>query len=321
MIEVLLAGLAVAVGLVVLAVSADRFVAAAARLSVALRISPVVIGAVVIGFGTSAPELVVSVLAAVQGSLDIAVGNIIGSNVANLTLVLGIAALIAPIAVSSPTLRREAPMATGAVVLYAGLLLWGDGLGDVEGAVLAVATVAATVVMIRGGRDRDDVLGAQTAAFVDHGADAISVRRQALWCVVGLLGTVLGAQAVVWGARELAAFVGLGEGFVGFTLVAVGTSLPELVTSIQAARRDEPDLIVGNLLGSNMLNSLLVGGFTGILGADVLAEPGLAGVPNAAMVVIALVAGVMMLTRRHVDRWEGAVLLIAYLGLLPFLPR
>jgi cation:H+ antiporter len=316
-----MAALAVIGGLVVLTFAADRFVAGAARLSYALRLSPVVIGAVVIGFGTSLPELVVSALAAGQGSLDIAVGNIIGSNVANLTLVMGTAALIYPIAVASPTLRREAPLSTVCVILFAGLLFWGRGLGNVEAAVLAVAIAVATWVLIRGARDPLDSLAVETSEYIDGDPAGVNTRREILWTVVGLLGTLLGAQLVVWGAREIAAAVGLAEGFVGFTVVAIGTSLPELVTSIQAARRREPDLIVGNLLGSNLMNSLLVGGFTGIFGADVLTDPGLAGWPNLAMVGIAVVAALMMVTRQRVDRWEGAVMLAVYAATLPLLPR
>lgn len=317
----LTSGLAVAAGLVLLTVAADRFVGGAARLSLALRVSPVVIGAVVIGFGTSLPEVIVSVLAALQGSLDIAVGNVVGSNVANLTLVLGIAALIAPIAVASPTLRREAPLSTASVALFAVLLYWGRGLGNVEAGVLAVAIVFATWALLRAARDPADVLATETSGYLEEGPDEIDRRREAIWTVVGLLGTLAGAQLVVWGARRIAGDLGLGEGFVGFTVVAVGTSLPELVTSIQASRRGEADLVVGNLLGSNIMNSLLVGGLSGVFGADVLADPALAGWPNLVMVAVSALAALLMLTSRRVERWEGVVLLGAYLATLPLLPR
>lgn len=318
----LTAGLAVAAGLVLLTLAADRFVAGAARLSLALRVSPVVIGAVVIGFGTSLPEVVVSLLAAVQGSLDIAVGNVIGSNVANLTLVLGIAALIAPIAVASPTLRREAPLSTASVALFAVLLFWGRGLGNVEAGVLAVAIVFATWVLLRAARDPADVLSTETSEYLEgDDPEEVDRRREAVRTAVGLGGTLAGAQLVVWGARRIALDLGLGEGFVGFTVVAVGTSLPELVTSIQASRRREADLVVGNLLGSNIMNSLLVGGFSGVFGADVLADPALAGWPNLVMVAVSALAALLMLTSRRVARWEGVVLLGAYLATLPLLPR
>jgi cation:H+ antiporter len=319
--SVLIPLIAVVVGLVVLTLAADWFVEGAARLALALRLSTVVVGAVVIGFGTSAPEFVVSILAAAQGSLDIAVGNVIGSNIANLTLVLGVAAIITPIAVSSPTLRREVPLSTGAVIVFAALLVPGRGLGNIEGIVLATGLLAVTVVLVRGARDPVDVLGSEAAAYFDRDVRQIVVSREAARTLVGLVGTLAGAWAVVHGAREIAEIAGLAEGFVGLTLVAVGTSLPELVTSIQAARRREADLIVGNLLGSNIMNSLLVGGFTGIIGADRLADPALAILPNAAMVGVAVLAAVLMLTGRRVDRWEGALLFAGFLVLIPFLPR
>ncbi len=305
------------VGLVVLTVAADRFVDGAAQLSFALRVSPVVVGAVVIGFGTSAPELGVSALAAAQDSLDIAVGNIIGSNVANLTLVLGSAALLRPIVVRSPALRRETPLSTLAVIAFAVLVQ--DRLGLVEGSILLAGLAVATVIIVTGARDPADVLGVETADFT--APEQAPLGRAVLRTVLGLIGTLLGAQAIVWGVREIAHTLGIAEGFVGFTLVAIGTSLPELVTSVQAARRDEPDLIVGNLLGSNLLNSLAVGGFVGVIGPDLLADPSLTGLPVVLMVGVALAAALMMGTRRRVDRWEGALLLLAYAVALPFLPR
>lgn len=309
--------LAFVVGVIVLTVAADRFVEGAARLSFELRISPVVVGAVVIGFGTSAPEFGVSALAAAQDSLDIAVGNIIGSNVANLTLVLGSAALLSPIYIGSPTIRREIPLSTGAVLAFA--ILVQDRLGLLEGSLLLVGLAGATITIILGSRSPADALGAEVTEFGRAGEH--SLRKEAARTVLGLVGTLAGAQAVVWGVRDIANAMGLAEGFVGFTVVAVGTSLPELVTSIQAARRGEPDLIVGNLLGSNLLNSLAVGGFVGIIGPDLLAEPSLTGLPVVLMVGVALVTALMMLTRRHVDRWEGATLLLIYAVALPFLPR
>jgi cation:H+ antiporter len=314
----LLALLVLVAGLALLTFAADHFVAGAARIAFAYRLSPVVVGAVIIGFGTSTPELLVSAIATVQDSLDIAVGNIIGSNVANLSLVLGIAALVAPIAVSSPTLRREVPLSTGAVLLFAVVVQ--DRLGVLEGTILLVALIAATGVIVLGARDPADVLGPETEEFV-HPSETPVVGREAVRTVLGLLGTLAGAQAVVWAAQSLAATFGLAEGFVGFTVVAVGTSLPELVTSIQAARRGETDLIVGNLLGSNLLNALAVGATAGFLGPDLLADPSLTGLPVILMALVAIAAATLMATGRTVSRREGAILLLVYLAALPLMPR
>ncbi len=314
----LLAVAALVVGLVVLTFAADWFVEGAARIAAELRLSAVVIGAVIIGFGTSLPELVVSAVAAYRDSLDIAVGNIIGSNVANLSLVLGAAALLTPIVIASPTLKREVPLSTAAVVAFA--IAVQDRLGVVEGSVLAAALLLSAFVLVRGARDPADVLGADTTEFLEDGRSH-DLRRETARTVVGLVGTLAGAQTIVWGAQYIAGELGIAEGFVGFTLVAVGTSLPELVTSVQAARKGEVDLIVGNLLGSNLLNSLFVGGFVGILGPDLLADPTLTGLPVVFMVAVAVVAAVMMLTGRRVSRPEGIALLAAYAAALPLLPR
>lgn len=313
----LLYAVACLAGLVVLTKAADQFVIGAARLSVALRISAVVIGAVVIGFGTSTPELLVSALAAAQGSIDISVGNIIGSNVANLTLVLGVAALITPIGIASGVLRREAPISAAAVVLFAVLVQ--GGLRRGEGLVLVVGLVLAIGWILRSARTGDaDPLESEIEEYVEEGS-SLSVGRESVRTLLGLIGTLAGAQALVYGATGIAAELGVGEGFIGLTLVALGTSLPELVTAIQAARRAEIDLIVGNLLGSNMFNSLAVGAAAGLAGPGPLVDPTLAGLATVLMVGVALGAWLFMGTGRTVVRWEGGVLLGAYIVVVPLL--
>jgi cation:H+ antiporter len=308
--------LAVVGGLVLLTFASDQFVAGAARLSVALKISAVVVGAVVIGFGTSAPEMLVSGIAAAQGSLDIAVGNIIGSNIANLSLVLGVAALIAPMAVASGTLKREAPLSAAAVVVIA--LVVQGGISRLQGVLLLVALVVALGVIMWSARSGgDEELGAEVEEMVGDVQTKIGV--EVVRTLLGLIGTVGGAQLLVWGAQGIAGEIGLSEGFVGLTLVAVGTSLPELVTSIQAARKGEHDLIAGNLLGSNLFNSLAVGGIAGVVGPGRLADPDIAGSGAIVMVALALGAWLFMGTGRTVHRWEGGVLLGVYLVSVPLL--
>lgn len=247
--DVLVALIAVVIGLVLLTKAADWFVAGAARLSAVLKVPPVIIGAVVVGFGTSAPEMVVSGIASTQGKLDIAVGNIIGSNVANLTLVLGVASLICLMHVDSSVLRREAPLSTASVVLFA--ILVQDGLERWEGAVLLAALVTALGVLFFGSREGSEELIGEIDEFLD-GDDEVSAVKESFRTLVGLVGVIAGAQLTVWGASEIAAELDLGEGFIALTLVALGTSLPELVTAIAAARKGEDELIIGNLLGSNL---------------------------------------------------------------------
>ncbi len=291
---------ALLVGLALLTVAADRFVLGAARLSAALRVSPVIIGALVIGAGTSAPELLVTVLAAVQGVPDLAVGNLIGSNTANIGLVLGAAALVSPIAIGQATLRREVPLMLLAVVALASAAADGT-LGRVDGAVLlALGAVAIAVVVAFARAD-------QRSAANPRVGRAEPVWRPAVLALAGLLGTIAGAQLLVSGASGLARALGVSEAVVGLTVVAIGTSLPELVTAVAAARRREADLVVGNVLGSNLFNSLPVAGVAGVLGAAGL-EPAF-GLALAGMVAICGLAAVFLFTGRRLARVEGAVLL------------
>ncbi len=311
----LLASLGILVGLAVLTVAADQFVAGAARLAVVMRISPIVVGAVIIGFGTSAPELLVSGLAGIQGSVDLAVGNIVGSNVANLTLVLGVAAMITPIAVRSPALKREAPLSLGLTVLFAVLIQ--GGVGPVEGVVLALALAATLTVIVWTARRGDDDLGGEVEEYL-HGR-LPSRRRETVRTALGLLGTLGAAQLLVVSATTIAAELGLNEGFIGLTVVAIGTSLPELATAITAARKGETELIVGNLLGSNVFNSGAVGATVGFAGAGAVIDPTITTLGVGLMVGIAVLATVFMVTGRRVVRVEGVVLLVAYAVTLPLL--
>ncbi|MFU8839770.1 MAG: calcium/sodium antiporter [Nitriliruptoraceae bacterium] len=311
--------LGIVLGLAVLTVAADQFVLGATRIAAQLRVSTVVIGAVVIGFGTSAPELVVSVLAGLRGSLDLAVGNIVGSNVANLSLVLGVAALIGPIGVTWPVLKREAPMALGMVVLFA-LLLQDGTLGLLDAALLAVALVAAltTTLLFASRNDGDADLQASVEELLDE-ATRPSLRRESLRTLLGLLATLGAAQVLVVSATDVARALGLSEAFIGLTIVAIGTSLPELATAIQAARHGETDLLVGNLLGSNIFNVGAVGTAAALAGAGQALEPSITGLGAALMVAVALLATVFMLSGRKVQRLEGLVLLLLYATTLPFL--
>ncbi len=273
-----------------------------------MRVSAVLIGAVVIGFGTSLPELLVTVVAAAEGAADIALGNVVGSNIANLTLVLGSAAVLAPVAVAAPAIRREALISLGAVILLAIALQ--AGVGRIEGAVLVVLLVAALWFLIA--TEPGD--GAREALPEASGRPLpFEIGRT----LVGLVGTLVGAQLLVQGARGVADTAGLSEGFVGLTIVAVGTSLPELFAAIQSGRRGHTELIVGNVLGSNIFNSL------GIAGIAMLIDPGQVAsnvsVNGAIAMVVIAVAAYAAMRRGRVGRVEGAGLLIAFAVLIPLL--
>lgn len=296
------AAIQVLIGLFLLSKAADLFVDGAAAVATAAKLSPVVVGAVVVGFGTSAPELLVSGLAASGGDVDVGLGNIVGSNVANVSLVLGFAALVTPILVTRAVLVREAPVSVASVALFAFFTIGGFAVW--EGIVMLLVLVGVLAWIVFGGNE-DSVEELE----VD---DERSMGQSMGFTLSGLVGTVLGAQLMVWGAVAIAESLGLSGGFVGFTLIALGTSLPELVTAFAAARKGETELILGNLLGSNMFNSLAVGGAVAILGAGEFTDriPATWGV--TAMVIIAAMTWVFMVTRRKITRVESAILLSAY---------
>ena len=306
----MLLGLVFAIGgLSVLTLASDQFVKGAARLAVVFNVAPVVVGAVVIGFGTSAPEMVVSGLAAVDGNLDIGVGNVIGSNVANISLVLAAASFITVIPVSSQTVRREAPISVAAVLVFAGLVQ-GD-LNRWEGAVLAALLMAVLVWVLRSARGGDPLAGDVEELVGD---EEHSTKLETWRTLGGLVFVVASAWFIVEGATRIADELDLSGGFVGFTLVAVGTSAPELVTALAAARRRETDLLIGNLLGSNVFNSLAVGGVIGLVGPGPVVDTRLAEWGSVMMVVIVVLSWLMMITGSRVTRTEGGVLLALWIG-------
>ncbi|MBV1851787.1 calcium/sodium antiporter [Catellatospora tritici] len=309
-----------AVGLALLTYAADHLVLGSSRLATRLRINPVVVGVVVIGLGTSAPELLVSGLAAGRGDAGIALGNLVGSNILNLTLILGIAALLAPVMVASSVIRREVPLAVASVLLFAVLAGW--RLAPATALVLAVAGVAALWLLVRWARTGDQRLADEVAEFEQTGGPVTDrSSRLPAWAepvrtVLGLLGVLAGAQLLVANASAIAESLGVPQVVIGFTLVALGTSLPELVTTVQGQRRGETDLVVGNLFGSNLFNSLAGGAVIGFA----TPEPARAALPLlVAMLATTLLAWGLLARRRRLTRRDGLILLAAYLLTLPLL--
>ena len=294
------------VGLVVLSLAADQFVRGAARLAVVLRMAPIVVGAVVVGFGTSAPEMLVSTLAAANGRLDIGVGNIIGSNVANISVVLGAASFVAVVPVSSSVVRRDAAVSVAAVVIFA-LLVQGE-LGRLEGLVLLAALGAWLVLVLRGARTGDSEADMDDLSEI-VGEDPPALGTETVRTVVSLALVAGSAYILVEGAERVAEALNLSGGFVGYTLVAVGTSAPELVTAVAAARQRETELLVGNLLGSNVFNSLAVAGVIGLVGSGPVGDVTLQTLGSSMMVVICVVSWVAMSIGHRVSRIDGVVLL------------
>ena len=303
----MLVGLVLSVlGLVVLSLAADQFVRGAARLAVVLRMAPIVVGAIVVGFGTSAPEMLVSTMAAANGRLDIGVGNIVGSNVANISLVLGAASFVAVVPVSSSVVRRDAAVSVAAVVLFA-LLVQGD-INRLEGLVLVAALVAWFVLVLTGARTGESASDMEDLSeLVGEHPPALGV--ETMRTIVSLALVAGSAYILVEGAERVAEALNLSGGFVGYTMVAVGTSAPELVTAVAAARQRETELLVGNLLGSNVFNSLAVGGAIGLVGPGPVGDVTVQTLGSLMMVVICLVSWVDMAVGHKVSRIDGVVLL------------
>jgi cation:H+ antiporter len=307
------------VGMAVLVVGAEALVRGASRIARALGVPPVVIGLTIVAFGTSAPELAVSVGSALRGTGGVAVGNAVGSNVFNVLAILGLAALFGGLVVHQRIVQLDVPLVLGA----SGLVWWMAAdreLSTAEGLVLLAGIVAYTAFSyVVGRREGPAVAEEYDEAF---GGDPEAARRGTPAAIglllLGLAGLVGGAQLLVSGATDLAAALGVSDLVIGLTVVAVGTSLPELATSVVAARRGERDIAVGNVVGSNLFNLLAV------LGAAAVAGGGLA-VPEAAAVTdipASLLVGVIALPALaiglRVAPWEGAVMLVGYVGYVAY---
>lgn len=314
-------------GLVLLAVGGEFLVRGAVQLAERLGVSPLVIGLTLVGFGTSTPELVASVQASMAGAPGIAVGNIVGSNIANILLILGVSALISPIAVSSRALSRD-----GGVVLATGMLFAVVGftmeLGRLSGLVFLGMLVGYIVYAWRQesvGADGHTAAFEKAQAFENinpgmhqGGAAAPGAGTGKLLLSVGMalggiLVVVLGGRLLVDGAIELARTLGIAESVIGLTIVAVGTSMPELVTSVVAAVRKQSDVALGNVLGSNIYNILGIGGVTGLI-APTVVPPEMVWFDSLVMVAVSALALAFAWTGMRIGRREGGVLLGEYVA-------
>jgi cation:H+ antiporter len=253
------------VGFVLLVWSADRLVAGASALARNFGVSALVVGVTIVGFGTSAPEMVVSALASLEGNPSLAVGNALGSNIANIGLILGLTGLVYPMRVDRSTVRRELPL-LAAVTLLTAILMGNGSLTRVDGIILAAGLATFIGLMIVRGK-RGAGTDAATQALMNEISAGMPTGRAILWTVVGLIVLPLSAQLLVNGAVGLAEMLGVSEAVIGLTIVALGTSLPELAAAIASAVRKEDDLCIGNILGSNLFNLL------GVLGIAALIHP------------------------------------------------
>lgn len=300
-------------GAVVLAVASDQLVVGASRLAIVARMAPVAVGVLVLGFGTSAPEMMTSGLAAAGGEPDVAIGNILGSSIANLTLVLGAVCLYRPLRVSRRVLRREAPLAIVAAGTFLGALYL--GLGPLTGAALLVGVV---LFAWRAITTPDDTVVPDVAEVFEGGRPhrlSFEVPRT----VLGLAGTVGGAQLLLVGALGVADSLGIPAEFSGLTLVALGTSIPELITVLQAARRNEADLVAGNLFGSNVFNFLAVGGITALVATTPVVLSTVTVLAAVLAIAVTGLAWLLAVNGQRLSQWEGGALLAIYLAAVPLL--
>lgn len=301
-------------GLVVLVWSADKFVEGAAVTARYAGMPPLLIGMVIVGFGTSSPEMVVSAFAAWEGSPALALGNAYGSNIFNIAFILGVTALIAPIAVHSSILRRELPILLGATLLT-GWLLWDGNVSRMDAVVLLLTFFALMGWSIyQALHNRQDALGAETEQELE--TSAMSFKAALLWLVVGLLLLIVSSRLLVWGAINIAQTLGISDLIIGLTIVAAGTSLPELATSIIATRKNEHDIALGNVVGSNLFNTLAVVGIAGAITPIPVAAEVLSRDWTVMLVLtVSLLVMVYSVSRpSSLTRWKGSLLLLSFLA-------
>lgn len=312
-------------GLIALVLGAELLVRGASKLAMAFGISPLVVGLTVVAFGTSAPEMAVSVQSAWSGQVDIALGNVVGSNIFNVLFILGLSALIVPLVVHQQVIRQEIP-----IMISASLLLWllaaDGGISRWEGLLLFVLVVGYTFMLIRQSRRETAAVQAEVdaeyaEAFAGAGPGWSSHWGvQILLILSGLVLLVLGANWLVEAAVGFARDLGVSEMVIGLTIVAAGTSLPEVATSIMAALRGERDIAVGNVVGSNIFNILAVLGLSASLApVDLAVPPAMLAFDLPIMVAVALACLPIFFTGNRIDRWEGALFLGLYVAYTAYL--
>lgn len=317
---------AIVLGLGVLVWSADKFVDGAVGVAKFCGMSTLLIGMVIVGFGTSAPEMVVSAISAMQDAPELALGNAYGSNIANIALILGVTAIISPVIVVRKALVRDLPVLI-AVTAVAIIQAVDGSISRLDGVVVLLVFAGVTTFNIVSELRQKKGAPAEEPAAVESGeSEKLSLGKSILWLVLGLALLVASSRALVWGAVEIARALGVSDLLIGLTIVAVGTSLPELASSIAAARKGENDLAIGNIIGSNLFNTLLVVGIAAMIApmhsfsASILSRD----LPvMAVLTVLLLLFGLPVRKSRvgtdgkrigRINRIEGTVFLVAYVG-------
>lgn len=312
--------LSLLVGLVLLVIGAESFVQGAVKIAAVIGLSPLIIGLTVVSYGTSAPELAVSIQASYVGQPEIALGNVIGSNVFNVLMTLGIAALIVPLTVAQQLIRLDVPIMIGVTGLL--LLFAADGtLGRTDGIIFLVGGVLYTSFLVfQSRRESDAAVEAEYAQ--EYGASGPvnwrQILRYALMLLVGMILLTVGANFLVYGATSVAEALGVSQLIIGLTIVAVGTSLPELATSLVACYRGERDIAVGNVVGSNIFNILTVLGVTSTI-ADISVSQAALSFDLPVMMAVAIACLPIFSTGNRISRWEGMLFISYYVAYAAYL--
>jgi cation:H+ antiporter len=307
------------IGFIILIKGADFLVDGSSSLAASLKISRLVIGMTVVAFGTSLPELIVNLFASIQNNPGIATGNIVGSNIANILLILGISSIIYPLTVTKGTVWKEIPFCLLASLTFTVLsndkLIDGSQLSSltrIDGIVFFFFFIIFLYYMVTIARDND-------ALASELSIKQLPLPRSIVYILVGLAGVILGGKCIVDGAVFIAEFFGIGQTFIGLTIVAVGTSLPELATSAIAAYKKNAEIAVGNVVGSNIFNIFFILGVSTII-KPLPYQPS-NNVDTAVMTTSTLLLFLFMFTgkKSSIDRWEGVILIIAYAGYIVYL--
>ena len=302
----------IVIGVALVLTGADRLTEGASALARRMNVPEIIIGLTIVAAGTSAPELFVSLVSALKGTPDMAVGNVVGSNTMNAMLIVGCAAMVAPMVISRSTVKKDIPFAVGASVLLM-LLSLNNYLGRWDGIILLLGFASFMVYTLMQAKK-----GEAAPVIDDSQQDANSTPSKgmnpwlsALWVVAGLAMLVIGSNLFVDSASSVAYSLGISEGVVGLTVVAGGTSLPELATSVVAARKGQSAIAIGNVIGSNVFNILMILGLTATISP--LAIEGITTLDMAVMLVSVALVWFFSFTRYTVERWEGGLLVVGYL--------
>ncbi len=316
----LLPALAIIIGFALLIWSADKFVLGASNTARSFSISPLIVGVVIVGLGTSAPEMLVSAIAAAEGNTGLSIGNAIGSNITNVGLMLGITALFYPLHIHSKLLKREMPVLL-AIILLSYFLLWDQHLSFLNGLLLLAMMFAMLAYTIWEAKSHgDDELPQE---ILDEMPEEVSKGEALKWLIVGIVVLIASSRVLVWGAVEVAEYFQVSDLIIGLTIVAIGTSLPELAATVAAARKKEFDLAVGNIIGSNIFNILGVMALPGLIRPDTFdAEVLTRDYPVMIGLIIALMIFSIAWRKGKtgvLGRFEGGLLLAGYIGYMVWL--